>query len=207
MSNADLSGISKLYTDSLKKHGAESQGVGWRDAQSHQLRFDKLAAVVDRTSKTFSVNDLGCGYGALLPYLRESGLNVGLFRGYDLSEEMLEEARRRIDGDNVELIQGAVLDAEADYSFASGIFNVRLTFGEDEWRAHILETLANMHKHSRLGFSFNLLTSYVDWKEPHLYYGDPVFFFDYCKRSFSRYVSLLHDYPLWEWTMIVRKEP
>jgi len=46
----------------------------------------------------------------------------------------------------------------------------------------------------------------VDWKQDNLYYGDPFLFFDYCKRNISRYVSLLHDYPLYEWTIIVRKE-
>jgi hypothetical protein len=57
---------------------------------------------------------------------------------------------------------------------------------------------------SRRGFAFNLFTTYVDWKEDHLYYGDPGFFFDFCKRELSRSVALLHDYPLWEWTMVVR---
>jgi hypothetical protein len=56
------------------------------------------------------------------------------------------------------------------------------------------------------GFAFNAMTTYVDWKQENLYYADPFMFFDFCKRNISRYVSLLHDYPLFEWTMIVRKE-
>ena len=64
-----------------------------------------------------------------------------------------------------------------------------------------------MAEQSRIGFSFNLLTSYVDWEEDHLYYGDPGVFFEYCKRKHSRFVTLLHDYPLYEWTIAVRKEP
>jgi hypothetical protein len=44
----------------------------------------------------------------------------------------------------------------------------------------------------------------VDWKQDDLYYGDPLFFFDHCKRTFSRTVTLLHDYPLYEWTIHVR---
>jgi hypothetical protein len=30
-------------------------------------------------------------------------------------------------------------------------------------------------------------------------------FFDHCKRNFSRQVALLHDYGLWEFTILVRK--
>jgi hypothetical protein len=38
-----------------------------------------------------------------------------------------------------------------------------------------------------------------------LYYADPLFFFDYCKTRFSRFVTLIHDYPLYEFTILVRK--
>jgi hypothetical protein len=29
---------------------------------------------------------------------------------------------------------------------------------------------------SKKGFSFNMLSTYVDYKENHLFYGDPLFF-------------------------------
>ena len=35
-------------------------------------------------------------------------------------------------------------------------------------------------------------------------YGDPCAFFQFCKREISPDVTLLHDYPLYEWTMLVR---
>ena len=66
-----------------------------------------------------------------------------------------------------------------------------------------LETLAEL---SIRGFAFNMLTSYSDTDKmrPDLYYGDPAFFFDHCKRRYSRNVALLHDYGLYEFTIIVR---
>jgi hypothetical protein len=33
---------------------------------------------------------------------------------------------------------------------------------------------------------------------------DPLRLFDHCKRTFSPDVALLHDYPLWEFTILVR---
>lgn len=202
----DLSEVSKLYSESLAKHGAESQGVGWRDQASHRLRFDKLACVIEPGRKAITINDLGCGYGAFFGYLVKSGIDVAHFNGYDISSEMLLEARARLSSPKVRLLQSAVLESVADYSFACGIFNVRLERSEDDWREHILATLDNLNSNSEAGFAFNLLTSYVDWKEPHLFYGDPLFFFDYCKKNYSRYVTLLHDYPLWEWTILVSKK-
>ena len=202
---SDLSGVASLYEDSLDKHGTAPMGVGWRDADSHNLRFEKLASVI-AGDDTITVNDLGCGYGSLHGYLRATGRTVGHYRGYDISEKMLAKARDALqDVSDVELLPGALLAAEADYSFASGIFNVRLETAEEEWRAHVLETLANMNAFSTRGFAFNLLSTYVDYREDHLFYGDPLFFFDHCKRTFSRFVTLLHDYPLYEWTIVVRK--
>lgn len=201
----DLAGVAKLYEDSLRQHGAVPMGVGWRDIDSHRVRFRKLAGVIRENREPISVNDLGCGYGAFFEYLKESGVSLKHFRGYDVSEEMLTEARRRVKGANLEFVKGSRLDRPADYCFASGIFNVRLKTREEEWRQHILDTLDNMYEMAHMGIAFNLLTSYVDWREDHLFYGDPAFFFDYCKRRYSKYVALLHDYPLWEWTIHIQK--
>ena len=169
------------------------------------MRFDKLFQVAQCDTEPITVNDLGCGYGAFYDYLVSRGVSLAFFRGYDVSADMLAEARRRVRAPNVEFVHRSLLDQPADYGFASGIFNVRLTATDEEWRKHILVTLDNLHEMSSRGFAFNLLTSYVEWRDDKLFYGDPAFFFDHCKRRYSRYVSLLHDYPLWEWTILVRK--
>ena len=39
-----------------------------------------------------------------------------------------------------------------------------------------------------------------------LYYADPLFFFDYCKNYFSEKITLIHDYDLYEFTILVKKE-
>ena len=41
---------------------------------------------------------------------------------------------------------------------------------------------------------------------PYLYYADPLFLFDYCKKKYSKSVALLHDYGLYEFTILVRKD-
>jgi hypothetical protein len=39
----------------------------------------------------------------------------------------------------------------------------------------------------------------------YLYYADPCALFDLCKRRYSKHVALLHDYGLYEFTILVRK--
>jgi hypothetical protein len=41
--------------------------------------------------------------------------------------------------------------------------------------------------------------------KPELYYADPLFMFDHCKKKFSKNVALLHDYEEFDFTIIVRK--
>jgi hypothetical protein len=88
---------------------------------------------------------------------------------------------------------------------ASGIFNVKLDTPEPEWREYVLETLGEFKELSRKAFAFNALTNYSDpeFMRPDLYYANPLELFDYCRKNLSRKVALLHDYPLYEFTIVV----
>ena len=202
-----LNKISSLYSENLSKHGDHSKAVGWPTLGSQELRFQKLTDQLVGDETAFSVNDYGCGYGAHLDYLLRNQYAVSSYRGYDLSEEMLSKASNRLkdyDGE-LNLSQSSEIYDHADFTFVSGTFNVRFESSDKEWKKFIEDTLTMISEFSNLGFSFNLLSKYVDWEEPHLYYGDPCYWFDYCKRNFSKQVSLLHNYPLYEWTILVRK--
>jgi len=201
----ELAAIAALYESSLLEHGEAPKGIGWRDENSHRLRFAKLLEVARDDLGPYDVADLGCGYGALHEEMLRIGAPLSGYVGYDISEEMVARARARIAAKNAIFRCSATILAPADYVFASGIFNVRLDCGEDAWRDHIFATLDDMNANSRRGFAFNMPTSYVDWRAENLYYGDPAVFFEHCKTRYSRYVSVLHDYPLWEWTILVRK--
>ena len=95
----------------------------------------------------------------------------------------------------------------SDYLIAGGIFNVKFECSDEDWTKHILLHLGRMNRLCKKGFSFDLLTSYSDKEkmQAELYYADPCFFFDFCKRNFSRNVALLHDYQIFDFTIIVRK--
>ena len=66
-----------------------------------------------------------------------------------------------------------------------------------------------MNANSLKGFAFNCLTSYSDPEKMRadLFYPNPCQVFDHCKTKFSRHVALLHDYGLYEFSILVRKSP
>jgi hypothetical protein len=107
------------------------------------------------------------------------------------------------------MLCSAIPDTVSDFAVASGIFNVRLNFSDDIWRSYLLSVLSDMNDHAKKGIAFNCLTCYSDpdRMRDDLYYADPLFLFDYCKRTIAPNVALLHDYGLYEFTIIVRKKP
>jgi len=206
--SAILGDVARYYTSKLEEHGTTARGVDWNGEAGQTLRFDQLLRIVDVAGR-FSINDLGCGYGALLDHLDARGFEVD-YTGIDVSAEMARAGARRFEGRaDADFICAARLNREADYSVASGIFNVRLERSDAEWRGYIEATLDMLHAASRRGFSFNCLTSYCDASKMRddLYYADPCALFDLCKRRYSKSVALLHDYGLYEFTILVRKAP
>ena len=203
-----LSSVAAYYSAKLAEHGQSPRGVDWNGEESQCLRFIQLCRVVNGSAH-FSLNDLGCGYGALLEFLSASYGDFS-YSGLDVSAAMIDAARRRHAAcTNARFVLGARLTERADYSVASGIFNVRLGRSDDEWRAYLEATLHDLDGASRCGFAFNCLTSYsdADHMRPDLYYADACELFDLCKRRFARDVALLHDYGLYEFTILVRKVP
>ena len=204
-----LVGIAALYTKNLHDYGIGPKSVGWKDESSQLLRFEKLVHVIDMKAESggISVNDLGCGYGAMFRYLAQiPSLRLTRYYGYDISEQMLAQANQFVADPRAKFIKSPRATHKADYSFVSGTFHVKQEASDELWSEYIKEMLMHLAEISIRGFAFNAITTYVDWKQENLYYADPFLFFDFCRRNISRYVSLLHDYPLFEWTMIVRKE-
>jgi SAM-dependent methyltransferase len=203
-----LTDIADYYSSKLAEHGETPRGVDWNGKESQTLRFLQLSMILPQTGR-FSINDLGCGYGALLDFLA-SRFGSFAYSGFDVSRDMIRAAEQRYRGhpDARFLVSGKP-DRIADYGVASGIFNVRLGRTDPEWKTCLEATLDILDRTSKCGFAFNCLTSYsdADKMRDYLYYADPCALFDLCKRRYSRNVALLHDYGLYEFTILVRKEP
>jgi len=197
--------VRQYYEGRLADHGATPRGVDWNSAESQRLRFSELARLLDG-DPAGSVNDYGCGYGALASFLRERG-HTGAYCGFDISPRMIEAAQEtHRDLPDCRFFSDREQLAPAMYTLASGIFNVRQDAADDNWYRYMLETIGDLASLSTKGFAFNALTIYSDpeRRRPDLYYADPLVLFDHCKRHVSRFVSLLHDAPLYEFTLLVR---
>lgn len=197
--------IDNYYTGKIEKYGATPQGVDWNGEESQFTRFKQLSKIFNK--KNFTINDVGCGYGKYLEFLNSHD-NSFEYYGYDLSNSMIDTAKKLYGDKFFTHVSSLEEMQEVDFSIASGIFSVKMECSETEWLTYILNTLDIINEKSISGFSFNMLTKYSDKEhmQKNLYYADPLFMFDYCKRNYSKQISLLHDYGLYEFTILVRKE-
>lgn len=199
-----VSCVADYYTDKVRAHGATARGVDWNGEESQRLRFAQLAKLLPPEGE-FSLLDFGCGYGALFDFLAQDHERLR-YTGFDISPAMIAEARKR--HPEISFIQAIEqLPDEVDYVLASGIFNVKLGFEESRWYDYLFKTLDEFNRVASGGFAFNCLTWYSDLerKRPDLYYPEPEALFKLCKSRYARNVALLHDYDLYEFTVIVRK--
>ena len=196
------------FEDKLEQYGAVPEGVDYNGRPAQQLRFEQLVRVIN-PAHTFELTDYGCGYGALFEFLTQKGWTF-TYCGYDMLEKMVvagREAHR--DYPNATFTDDEKTLRPCDYLLAGAIFNNKFKATAAEWRDHVLPELDKMNRLARSGFAFNMLSNYSDpariAERPDLYFADPLLYFDYCKRNFSRDVALLHDYGLYDFTILVRK--
>jgi SAM-dependent methyltransferase len=197
----------RFFAEQIETHGTTPGGVDWNSTSAQELRFSQLLRVCDLT-RPFSIIDYGCGYGALARYLADR-VDSFTYQGFDLTPAMVAEARKFLaDLPSVSVTTDATELVTADYTVASGLFSMKFDTPVDEWERHVLRTIDHLAALSKRGFAFNSLTSYSDapLMRSNLYYADPCFYFDHCKRHYSRNVALLHDYDLFDFTIIVRLE-
>ena len=202
----NLEHVKSYFDKRIRAHGASPRGSDWNSETSQNIRFDQLLKVVQ--SQTFSLLDYGCGYGALADYLETKGFTAEYY-GYDILDSAIETARQaHRDKPRRSFFTEKTQLPVCDYTVASGIFNFRGQQSFEEWTEYVLGVLDEFNQLSRRGFSSNFLTKYsdADKMRPDLYYADPLFLFDYCKRNFSKNIALLHDYDLYDFTLLVRKD-
>lgn len=194
------------YEAALQTHGPTAQGMDWKDEASQRLRFRLLCEICDLNGK--SIHEVGAGAGHLCDFLNERG-GTPEYSGSDLSAEMVDAARKRHPGvrfDRWDLLAELNLQSY-DVLVCSGLFHVRVNNSEDDWRDFVRSMVRRMYGLCRVGIAFNLMTDQVDFKNDRLYYSNPGEMLDFCRRELSRYVTVRHDYRLYEYTTYVYRNP
>ena len=202
--------IAAYYTAKVTRFGATPFGVDWTCVPTQELRFVQLLKICPPPDPLL-INDLGCGYGALIAWLYRSNPDRPVdYAGIDLSAAMIRRARRLWSGRaGTRFFIGDTIPRVADYTIASGIFNVQLDQPLNTWEMFITETLRRMHRASSRGFAVNFVKAPPAGQPVRegLYATEPTQWVRFCTEQFDSATEILDGYGLREFTLLVRRKP
>jgi SAM-dependent methyltransferase len=200
--------VEAYYSARVAKHGATPRGVDWSCQATQELRFVQLLKICD-LSTPFSLNDIGCGYGALCAFLGRRHPQAAIdYLGIDLSRAMIRRARHRYSAPDRRFAVGKACPRIATYSVASGIMNVNLGYPRECWEVFVAEMLFEMRRTSLRGFSVNFVTDEVkssvsaNSSQARLYCTNPERWVYYCERELGCMVKTIDDYGMTEVTLL-----
>jgi len=199
MNPDDRSRLVALYETRFKEHGTSVHTLGWKSEGDQRLRFAILASIGALDCK--SICDVGSGFGDLYGYLLGLGSNIR-YTGIELAPSLVEEATRRFPG--VRFLNEDILDASFDEQFDFLLLSGALSFRIEDNLSHTHAVLSRMFDLCSCGIGLNFLTTYVNFQRSHNYHHDPLEMFAFAK-TLTPWVSLRHDYPLWEFTIFLYK--
>lgn len=204
--------LANTYDNLVGDLGPTHNAVLWPNRRGQRARFTALCAIFgwDRWKGGVSLNDLGCGYGALFGYLRwRPVLRGGAYRGYDLSGRMIDTARRRFPDPRATFIKADMADRVADYSLASGTFGIKAGAngpGDSDaaWAEHVRATVTRLAGFSEKGLAFNLLHERARDKRDHtLYYSPPDPWLEFARDTLSPKTRIIDSGSPFDFTVLI----
>jgi SAM-dependent methyltransferase len=202
MNEKDKDTIAGRYRERLKERGPGIEALASGTTDRRDIRFGVLNSAGDMQGAR--VLDVGCGLADFYAWLRERGIRVD-YTGYDITPELVELSLKRFPEASFEVhdIQTQGIQGRFDFIVSSQTFNNRLSY-DDNFEV-MKDVLRICHAASDHAVVVDMMTTYVDFQEPRLYYYQPEDVFRYAK-SLTKRVTLRHDYPAYEFAIFLYQD-
>ena len=197
-----------IYLNNFLVNKDSSLGTFQNDRVTQYMRFEHiLKSFKYLLNETVSFHDLGCGCCDMYDYMLQNNIKSN-YSGTEIIQEMIDHARQKFPG--IKLNKRDILKENVPEKYDIVVFSGGLylpgNIEHEEWSKFVFDLINKMWDICNIGISFNLLSTYSTYKNSQLFYIDPKIMFDYCINNFSRFVTLDHAYPLYEWTITVFKK-
>ena len=168
--------IKSAYTRRFKERGAQAEGVFWASRISQTARFEQVLTDMKAEigSRSFSLADIGCGYGALFDYIRcTSDWHQIDYSGVDITPEMVRYCKRKHPTDKHRFSLGRLPKHPVDFAVFVGTFNLCHTDDYPLWEDYILRQLAASWARVRHGLILNITSLEIATINNHIFYVRP----------------------------------
>ena len=181
--------LSDTYWVRYKKYGSVPEGVFWVSKNRQGLRFKLILDEIykiDRSSK-LKLSDVGCGYGALVSYIKSSKKNFNIrYTGYDISQKLIGICNEQFDEDWVKFRVGTRPSELTDYSVMSGTYNLAATSDIFDWEEYVWDCLWQCWQYTAKAMIFNLqIAETATITNSHIYYSEKAHVLEKCVSAFG----------------------
>ena len=202
LTKTDRDNLYDLYEGRFSSYGVSHKTVGWGSKKDQLLRFDILCRGLELKGK--SILDVGCGLGDLVPYLEMHYGSEFEYLGLDIADSLINQARYMYKKNNVNFICSEMTEFSTNENFDIVISSGALSFKVNDNVTFAQKMITRFFEISNEVLAVNFLTSYVDYMEDKNFHYSPEKMFSF-SRSLTKRVVLYHDYPLWEFTLQLKK--
>jgi SAM-dependent methyltransferase len=187
---SDRTRVIQGYQRRIAKFGATFESLNSGSIEKQRIRHQIHASVLSGTSP--AVLDIGCGLAEFYGYLKAVGRDCS-YNGCDIVPEYIAACRQQYPEASFE-VRDIFRDSLAetyDTIVMSQVLNNRYQSSDN---MEVMKAALSMaFQHARSAVSVDMMSSYVDFQNPELFYYSPEEIFRFAK-SLTRRVVLRHDY-------------
>jgi SAM-dependent methyltransferase len=213
MEEIDYSALSAPIEESIRLRGVIPQAV-WLDRDADLLkglrRCEAIFRMVDERTP-FSLVDVGCGPGMAIPFLEERfGSSMQQYCGIDISDQLIGAALQRWPKYTFQvqdLIKDPLPSGSFDYAVLNGVLTAKFSLAHDTMESFAMALLESVWRSTRFALAFNVMSTHVDWERDDLFHWPIEKATSFCAKRLSRNFNVIADYGLYEYTVIVFRNP
>jgi len=197
----DIKYVINRYKERIKEFGLTFDSLKSGSTNKQNIRH-AIHSSSFRTESP-SILDIGCGMGDFLIYLQENKI-PNSYQGYDIVPEYINYCKANYPKEKFEVrnVFENGIDGTYDNIILSQVLNNRYSFSDNMDVMKQMMTICN--NHCTVGFSIDMMSEYVDFKNDELYYYSPEKIFTFAK-TLSKRVLLRHDFRPYEFCIQVFK--
>ena len=200
--------ISIIYNKRFSQHQNTPKGVFWNSKLSQDLRLNIiLDKMIDNSkSDTFTMADIGCGYGRCFEIIKERNLqNKIKYSGFDINKNFISFCKNNIKFKQVNFYVDISPYQQFDYVVMSGTYNLTPTNNLKLWESYIKKNLKSNWKIVDKGMIFNCLVDKERKIKNKLYYTEISWIKKFCEENLNKPEFSKHNLLEEDITVLIEK--